>query len=209
MTTRIFNPKDYWSFWTHFIGAILAVISAFLFIGFHHSEHPWSFLVFALSLIALYSCSSIYHYVQGPDSRVQRLRKLDHSMIYVLIAGTYTPVLANCMDSGKGSVWLIVIWSAAIVGIILKVCWLNGPRWLYTSLYLVMGWAIVFLIGALSVSASFIFWLAAGGVLYSAGAVMYIIKKPNIFATFGFHEIFHIFIILGSLCHFLAIFLYI
>lgn len=209
MTIHTFNPREYWSFWTHFIGAILAVAAAVLLACFRREENSWSYVVFGLSLIALYSCSSIYHYSQGSESRVRRLRKLDHSMIYVLIAGTYTPILANCMEESRGLIWLIAVWSVAIVGIVLKVCWLNGPRWLYTCLYLIMGWAIVFQIGALNVSSEFVFWLAAGGILYSIGAVMYIIKKPNIFATFGFHEIFHIFIILGSLCHFLAIFLFI
>lgn len=205
MITTNLNPRDFWSFWTHFAGACLSFIATILLVILHSGNTWWSFLIFGLSLIALYSCSSIYHCVQGPPDRVQRLRKLDHSMIYVLIAGTYTPVLVNCMEGTKGLIWLAVIWGVAILGIIIKVCWLNAPRWLYTSIYLIMGWAIVFQLGILNVSTAFIAWMVAGGILYSAGAIMYIIKKPNIFKTFGFHEIFHVFIILGSVSHFIAI----
>lgn len=208
MITYISNPRDYWSFWTHFIGALLSVAATVFLMVFHTQANQWSFLVFGLSLVALYTCSSIYHYSQGSPERLQRLRKLDHSMIYVLIAGTYTPVLVNCMAGSRGLIWLLAIWGAALVGIIIKVCWLNAPRWLYTSIYLVMGWAIVFQMGVLDVGGGFIAWMVIGGVLYSAGAILYIIKKPNIFKTFGFHDIFHIFIILGSVGHFIAINLY-
>ena len=209
MITCISNPRDYWSFWSHFIGALLSVAATVFLMLLHTKDHQWSFLVFGLSLIALYACSSIYHYNQGPPERVQRLRKLDHSMIYVLIAGTYTPILVNCMEGSRGFIWLIAIWGAALLGIIIKVCWLNAPRWLYTSIYLIMGWAIVFQMGVLSVTTEFIVWMVVGGILYSAGAILYIIKRPNIFKTFGFHEIFHIFIIFGSVSHFIAINVYI
>lgn len=207
MLTCFSSPRDYWSFWSHFAGALLSVVATIFLIAYH-SDNPWSFLVFGLSLMALYSCSSIYHYVREPSERVRRLRKLDHSMIYVLIAGTYTPILVNGMDGGKSLIWLCAIWGAALIGIIVKVCWLNAPRWLYTSIYLIMGWAIVFQLGALKVPDDFTVWMIIGGVLYSSGAILYIIKRPNIFQTFGFHEIFHIFIILGSVSHFIAVSFY-
>lgn len=206
MTTLQTGPRDLWSFRTHFAGAFLALLATIYLIAV---QSNWSFGVFGLSMIALYSCSSIFHYVSGPHRLTERLRKLDHAMIYVLIAGTYTPVLANCMDESKGKLYLLIIWAVALLGIIAKLCWMNTPRWFSTSLYLIMGWAIVFQLGSLAACGEFKGFMLTGGILYSVGAVIYMIKRPNIFRQFGFHELFHVFIILGSAAHFMAIAFYI
>ncbi|MEG2053740.1 MAG: hemolysin III family protein, partial [Oscillospiraceae bacterium] len=148
--------------------------------------------------------------VNTDATRLLRLRKLDHAMIYVLIAGTYTPIALCFMGKMHGIIFTIVIWSIALLGIVTKLLWFNAPRWLYTSLYLLMGWAIIFDIKVFNgMAAGCIALIAAGGISYSIGAICYICKKPNIGKWFGFHEIFHLFIMLGTLLHFCAVIFYI
>lgn len=206
------NPRDEWSFKTHFLGALLSVVATaymiihYIVVGGLGLGTLLSYVVFGLSLIALYSCSAIYHYSNGNEQVYTRLRKLDHSMIYVLIAGSYTPILYNGMPVPKAYIYLGIIWGFALVGIIIKICWLNAPRWLYTSIYILMGWAIIFDIKSLAALPTLtIVFLALGGISYTTGAVMYILKKPNWFKQFGFHEIFHVFIMIGSLMHVIAV----
>lgn len=207
--------RDPVSCFTHFLGALfsLAALVFFLCAGLLSGQEPLLFvacLLFGLSLLALYSASSLYHYYNGGCSAVQvRLRKLDHSMIYILIAGTYTPIAAAFLPPERAWLFLAGIWAAAGVGILVKLCWLNAPRWLYTAIYLLMGWAIVFdwrsfaamPMGCLGL-------IIAGGVCYTAGALFYALKRPNPRPGFGFHEIFHLFILGGSLFHFLAVALF-
>ncbi|WMJ85079.1 PAQR family membrane homeostasis protein TrhA [Oscillospiraceae bacterium LTW-04] len=169
-----------------------------------------SAVVFAISLIALYAASTFYHFYKGCDRILLRLRKLDHAIIYVLIAGTYTPIAVHCMEYEAAIHFLRVIWIVAAAGIVVKLCWIMAPRWLYTSLYLLMGWAIIFDWPSFAAMESGCMYLvAAGGLCYSAGAVIYILKRPVITKNFGFHEIFHLFILVGSLLHYLAVFFYV
>lgn len=204
-----FDPRDEWSVKTHIIGIVFGIFATIVMIVTQWGTGTGrlvSFTVFGLSMIALYTCSSIYHYYNGPADKLLRLRKLDHSMIYVLIAGTYTPFLYICMPGPGKMIFLAAMWIIAAIGIIIKVFWLDAPRWLYTGMYLLMGWAIVFSPSTFAnMSSSALFWLVAGGISYSIGAVCYIIKKPNLFAGFGFHEVFHVFILLGTLCHFISV----
>lgn len=207
------NPRDEWSFKTHALGFILSIIATIALIIHERlqSASLGSLItigVFGASMIALYLCSSIYHYSTGGAEVIAGLRKLDHSMIYVLIAGTYTPIVYAIMDWPKSMIWLICTWCIAFVGIIIKMFWMDAPRWLYTSLYILMGWAIVFDFKAvLAMPTAVKFWLLIGGIFYTIGAVVYIIKKPNPSPKFGFHEIFHVFIILGTAGHFIAVML--
>ena len=137
---------------------------------------------------------------------MKRLRKLDHSMIYVLIAGSYTPLLYQILQNPQKTILLTAIWVIAAVGIIMKLCWMNAPRWLSTVLYILMGWFIAIDFSALkSLSGETLFFLISGGVLYTIGGIIYGIKKPNIGKMFGFHEIFHIFVVLGSICHYFMV----
>ncbi len=206
------GPRDKWSFITHFAGAILAVAATLYLIitNFTTSIDGLGRLIsvtlYGLSMIALYSCSSIYHYCKGPAEKIKKLRKLDHAMIYVLIAGTYTPVLYNGLEHPKSTIFLIGIWSFMVIGVAVKMFWLNAPRWLYTSVYVIMGWAIVLdPIALISLPFDFLMLLLAGGISYTVGAVFYIIKKPNFSAAFGFHEIFHCFIVLGTALQFIGV----
>jgi len=210
------QPRDFWSFYTHFIGAILSLLAVIFLTakpaitGTVSTPSVLGALIFGLSLLALYAASSVYHYVKLPPEALVRLRKLDHAMIYVLIAGTYTPVTLGFMNPSDATAFLSVIWGIAAVGIVMKLFWLNAPRWLYTSLYIVMGWAIVFDWNAFSgVPAGCLALIGAGGISYTLGAVFYATKKPNFSEKFGFHEIFHLFVVLGSVLHFTAVYVYI
>ncbi len=210
------RAKDPMSSYTHFLGAILSVFVTFGMVRLYHTEAHTdsiillSLVLFGASLIALYTASCVYHFVAQPEALSIRLRKLDHAMIYVLIAGSYTPICAKFL-SGTGRItFLCAIWGAAFVGIIVKVAWLNAPRWLYTGLYLIMGWALLFDFESFTViPLSCLALIAAGGISYTIGAIIYILKKPAICDSFGFHEIFHLLIMIGSGFHIAAVVLYV
>lgn len=200
---------------THFWGAV-ASIGALLItllkgvIAGDTALDIVSSVVFSLSAIALYSASSIYHYCLDNKRFKNKLRKFDHSMIFVLIAGTYTPLCFKLMEFQDAAIFLSIIWFIAIAGIVMKMFWLNAPRTLYTLIYLALGWAIVLRLPTLMAMPLVPFvLLVLGGVSYSVGAVMYILKRPNITLSFGFHELFHIFILLGTLLHFICIMIYV
>lgn len=207
------NARDPLSSYTHFIGLILALAGTLIMLlkifsgNFHEAQITG--LIFCLSLAGLYGASSIYHFVNGKLEVIKRLRKLDHSMIYVLIAGSYTPLLYTILPEPKNYILLGLIWLLAFSGIIMKLFWIEAPRALSASLYILMGWFIAIdfpALGNLPIGA--VALLASGGIFYTIGGVIYAIKKPNISKMFGFHEIFHIFVIVGSVCHYLMVLLY-
>lgn len=209
------NARDPISSYSHFIGAGLSVVglAAMLVLFSVHGAAQitaLSCLSFCFSLIALYCTSGVYHFSRAKEKVIMLLRKLDHAMIYVLIAGSYTPILLFILPKEK-AVWFTVgIWAFALAGIVFKMCWMNAPRWLGTSLYILMGWAIMVDPAALmTLTPGAGILLGAGGVFYTIGGVIYLIKKPNISKDFGFHELFHIFVILGSLFHYLMVFFFI
>lgn len=203
---------------THALGAVLALAGSFVLL-FRAMDGSGTVLglacamCFCLSMIALYSASAIYHYYPGDVTTggVKRiLRKLDHSMIYVLIAGTYTPFALTMLPAHKGKVFCLTLWSIAIVGILAKLLWLNAPRILTTTIYLAMGWSILFVIRDFeAANPACLALIALGGVCYSIGAVFYAFKWPNPSADLGFHEVFHLLILAGSFCHYVAVFLYV
>ncbi len=216
MVNHSYNARDPISSLSHFIGAILSTVGTILLVTKSLLADTFSVrtmssaLVFGLSLIALYSASAAYHFVVADTQHLVPLRKLDHAMIYVLIAGTYTPILLNFFPHPEGVILTAAIWVIAVTGIILKLCWLNAPRWLYTSFYILMGWFILIDVRPLAtLGYGALTCLISGGVFYTTGGILYILKKPNISDRFGFHELFHIFILLGSFMHYLLIFLYI
>lgn len=209
------HAREPMSCFTHWIGLLCAIAGCPLLLARAVSRQSdaattLSALVFGLSLVSLYAASSLYHFYTGSESVLVRLRKLDHSIIYLLIAGSYAPIVVHCMQPENARRFLLVIWAVALLGIVLKVCWLRAPRWLYTSLYLLMGWAVLLDWRAFSrLEPGCLRLVAAGGISYSIGAVVYILKRPNLGGRFGFHEIFHLFILLGSLLHFIAIYCYV
>lgn len=216
MSQYFLKAREPMSSFTHFIGAIFFTIATIVLIIRTVLEPHWSgkilvgVILFGVSLIALYVASSVYHFANGSVKKLLVLRKLDHAMIYVLIAGTYTPILLQYMEEYKGWLFVAAIWICALLGILIKLCWFSAPRWLQTVLYIAMGWAILFDISVLqAMDGVAVFLLAMGGMSYTVGAVIYMIKKPNLSSSFGFHELFHIFVLLGSLFHFIMIFCYI
>ena len=203
------NVRNPGSAWTHFIG-FLAIIPCFIALLLRAQAEAGmfevvAFTIFGVSLLLLYGASTIYHTLCLPPEQVQLLRRIDHMMIFVLIAGTYTPI---CLISLRG-VWgwtlLALIWGIALLGILLKIFWLHAPRWLSTLIYVVMGWLAVVAFVPLERAVSWqgIGVLLAGGIAYTIGAVIYATKKPNLpnWKYFGFHEIFHVFVMVGSAFH--------
>ncbi|HRR39157.1 MAG TPA: hemolysin III family protein [Candidatus Paceibacterota bacterium] len=207
--------KDPVSGLSHLIGAVLSVFGTVILISSAVQEQSSikiiSFSVFGLSMIFLYASSTIYHLFGHSPEEIDIFRKIDHAMIYILIAGTYTPICLIPLWGPWGWYSLILIWALAIFGISMvffKKFWTNVPRWVATVIYVVMGWLSVVLLYPLSqkVSVSFIGWLLLGGFFYTLGAYIYAQKKPNFCKQFGFHEIFHILTILGTFCHFWGIY---
>lgn len=208
--------KDPISALTHFIG-FLAVIPCFILLMKEAKLeasiwHQLGFAVFGISLLLLYGASTIYHTLKLPPSKTNILRRVDHMMIFVLIAGTYTPICLVSLHGKWGWTFLVLIWAIALAGILLKIFWMNAPRWFSTLIYVVMGWLAVIVFVPLEKAVSWhgIGLLLAGGIAYTLGAVIYALKKPNItFKNFGFHEIFHVFVMLGSSLHIAFMFQYV
>jgi hemolysin III len=176
---------------------------------------PWrvvGFSIYGASLILLYSASTIYHWRALPPRGEDILKRLDHVAIFVLIAGTYTPVCLVTLRGGWGWSVLGLVWGLALLGLVLKLFFQHLPRWSSTALYVGMGWmavvAVVPLVQSLPVSG--MIWLVTGGVLYTLGAVIYAAKWPNPAPrVFGFHEVFHVFVLAGSITHFVFMMRYV
>lgn len=196
-----------WSSVTHGIGAVLAVLGTVLLLL--HSKNAVqyvSFAVYGASMIALYSASALYHCLRTGIAGRRRLRKLDHCSICLLIAGSYTPICMTALKDSCGLPLLAGVWVFALAGILLSLFWITAPRWLSAGVYLCMGWLAAFALKPLSAALPLegMAWLLAGGVLYSVGGVLYALKWPGRHnPRFGCHEIFHLFILLGSLCHYI------
>lgn len=169
-------------------------------------------IIFGVSMILLYSASATYHMVIAKEKVIAFLRKIDHSMIFILIAGTYAPFCLISLNGITGWVLFSLITFAALCGVVFKMIWFNCPRWLSTAIYIVMGWMVIFVAPPLAkvLSTTGLFLLVLGGILYTIGGIIYG-TKPKFLESkhLGFHEIFHIFIMLGSTAHFLSVYLYV
>ena len=201
---------------THLFGALMSVIAlSILVTNSVFSNNVLgivAFSIFGASLILLYSASSIYHLSWVSTKAIKVLRRIDHSMIYILIAGSYTPICLIALKGPWGWSIFRTIWGLAVVGILVKNFWFNAPRWLSTLFYTLMGWLLIIAIFPLSkvLPSGGMFWLFAGGIAYTVGAVIYATKWPKIpFKYFSFHETFHLFVLLGSFCHFWMMFKYV
>jgi hemolysin III len=201
---------------THFIGALLSVAGlVMLIIKASNPLKPWhltTYCVFGSGMILLYTASTLYHWLPLSSEGTARLRKIDHMMIFVLIAATYTPF---CLIPLRG-VWgwgiFGAVWTVAIFGIVFKIFWINAPRALTTAVYILMGWIAIVGIGPLvrTLQTGALFGLFAGGVLYTIGGIIYALKRPDpIPRILGFHEIFHIFVMLGTFAHYWTVYHYI
>jgi len=198
---------------THFIGVILSIAAlVFLIKNSNDSIHLISLTIFGVGLVLLYLTSTLYHWLKLSANGIKKLRQADHIMIFINIASTYTPVCILALKGSLGYGLLIAVWFAAFAGIFLKLFWINAPRWLSTLIYLLMGWLAVIVIVPLFnlLAAGALIWLFAGGVFFTVGAIIYARKKPDpIPGILGFHELFHIFVLLGSFSHFVMIFKYV
>jgi hemolysin III len=165
--------------------------------------------VFMATSMLLFGNSALYHRFNWKERTRVILKRIDHSNIFLLIAGTYTPLALLALPSSKGLLLLALVWGGTLLGIGFRVFWINAPRWLYVILYLALGWAAVMYIGdLLAANLAMMVLVVVGGLLYTVGAIVYGLKKPNpIPGTFGFHEIFHTLTVLAFLCHWTAILL--
>lgn len=203
--------KDPVSCLTHLGGAVASVFITIAMLRLAAPYGPlyiFSYGVFGLSLIMLYSASSIYHMLKLDEKKTRMLRRIDHTMIFYLIAGTYTPICLIPLRGAWGYSILGTVWGLALAGTFMKIFWLRAPRSLSTAIYVIMGWIVVVAFYPLlqSVSLLTFFLLLTGGLCYTAGAVIYAIKRPKLnIPGLGFHEIFHIFVLAGSALHVLSI----
>ena len=209
----VFRIKDFWSAVTHFIGMVVAIIGMPILLikaaSYQASSLTMiSFMIFMLSMILLYGASASYHSFHVSNHVDMILKKIDHSSIFILIAGSYTPICLTALKDTVGPMLLTMIWIIAIAGIVFKVFWVTCPKWVSSVMYSLMGWlCIMFLPQILSaVSVHAFAWLLAGGIASTIGAVIYALK-PKLLASksFGNHEIFHCFVLLGSLCHYIFV----
>ena len=213
-----FHLKDPGSSITHFIGMLMAIFSATpLLIKASmqpDSVHVVSLAIFIGSMILLYGASATYHALDLSERANRILRKIDHMMIFILIAGTYTPICLIVLQGPVGYGLLALVWGIAAVGILVKAFWITCPKWFSSALYIAMGWVCVLAFTQIlnSLSSKAFFWLLAGGVIYTVGGIIYALKLP-IFNSkhkkFGSHEIFHLFVMGGSICHFIMMYFFV
>lgn len=207
--------KDPGSALTHFIGMILAAAAAIplLIVAAANSGRNAVIAlgIFSLSMILLYGASTVYHTFNISEKINKILRKIDHMMIFILIAGSYTPICVIPLRDSVGYQLLALVWGTAIAGILIKAFWITCPKWFSSLIYIAMGWlcviAMVPLVSSLP-TAAFV-WLLAGGIIYTIGGIIYALKLPIFNAKhkyFGSHEIFHLFVMGGSLCHYVVMF---
>lgn len=214
----ISKVKDPGSALTHFIGFLMAAFAAVPLIIKAASEpsiiYVLSITIYALSLILLYAASTIYHTFDLGLEGNTKLKKFDHMMISILIAGSYTPICLLVLDRPIGLILLSVVWGIAIGGIIIKAFWVYCPRWFSSALYIAMGWTCVLAFGPIinNMSTGGFGWLLAGGIVYTIGGVIYALKLPifsKLTENFGNHEIFHLFVMGGSACHFIVMYVFV
>lgn len=210
--------KDPGSAITHFIGMLMAIFAAvpLLIKAAREPDHIYliSLTIYALSLILLYAASTTYHTFDLSEKANTILKKIDHMMIFILIAGSYTPICLITLKGRTGVILLSLVWGIALVGIILKAFWVFCPKWVSSILYIGMGWTCVLaftqILNALSPAA--FGWLLAGGIIYTIGGIIYAMKLPifnNRHKNFGSHEIFHLFVMGGSMCHFIVMYAFV
>ena len=202
---------------THFIAMLLALCAAvpLLVRAAVHSgvKSLTAMTVFMISMVLLYAASTIYHSVNCSGRILRIFRKMDHMMIFVLIAGTYTPVCLLTLPKPSGLMLLAAVWGIALVGIFIKGFWITCPKWFSSVLYIAMGWSCLSVLGQLFslLPLHAFLWLLAGGLIYTAGGIIYALRLPLFDARhpmFGLHEIFHLFVMAGSLFHFVFMFCY-
>jgi hemolysin III len=200
---RLRGVSHQWAFFVALVAGAVLVIAA------PSGRATFAAAVYAISVVSMFGASALYHRVNWKSASARRwMRRLDHSMIYLLIAGTYTPFALLVLDGGLARAVLIAVWTGAVLGIGLKLLWPDTPKWLTAAVYVVLGWVAVIAFPQLAdelgpVGMSLV---AAGGVLYTAGAIVYALRRPDpVPAVFGYHEIFHVLVIAAAVLQFVAV----
>ena len=199
--------KPSWRGWLHAGTFPVAVAAGIVLIVLAQgAPAKWASAVFMATSMLLFGASAVYHrFNWGPKAKAV-LKRIDHANIFLLIAGTYTPIAVLALPPEKGLLLLSLVWTGALIGILFRVFWIGAPRWLYVALYLVLGWAaVMYIVDLFQANAAMMTLVIVGGVLYTLGAVVYAMKRPNPWpGHFGFHEIFHVCTVLAFLCHWTA-----
>lgn len=212
------HVKDPGSAITHFIAMVLAILAATPLLLKAYRDGggltTTALAVFIASMILLYAASTVYHTLDISPGINKLLRKVDHMMIFILIAGTYTPVCMVVLGDRTGWQLLALVWFIAVFGILIKACWITCPKWFSSLIYIAMGWVCLGVFGPLwNVLPHAAFgWLLAGGIIYTIGGIIYALKLPVFNGKheyFGSHEIFHLFVMGGSICHFIFMYSYV
>lgn len=194
--------------WIHAVALPVALFAGLVLVAISDTATArWSTAVFAASGVILFGMSALYHRFNWTPKTKAALRRLDHANIFILIAGTYTPMAMLALPFPKSVILLSLVWGGAIIGILLRVFFLNAPRWLYVALYLVLGWAaVMYIVDLFAFSIPMAILIIVGGLAYSVGAIAYATKRPNPSPNhFGFHEIFHTFTVVAWACHWAAV----
>lgn len=211
-----FRLKDPGSAITHFIGMLLVMLSSTPLLVKAAREpdnlHIIALSIFSLSMLLLYMASTIYHSLDINENVNRRLRKIDHMMISILIAGSYTPVCLIALEGRTGKILCALVWSVALLEILIKAFWITCPKWFSSVIYIGMGWLCVLAFSQIfhALSRPAFGWLLAGGIIYTIGGIIYALKVPlfdSRHKNFGSHEIFHLFVMGGSACHFVTMFM--
>ena len=210
--------KDPGSAITHFIGMMMAIFAStpLLIKAARQPDkiHMIALGIFITSMILLYAASTLYHTLDLSEKVNKLLKKIDHMMIFVLIAGTYTPICIIALPQPLGIRLLALVWGIALVGIVVKMFWVTCPKWFSSILYIGMGWTCVLAFTQIlnSLPKAAFGWLLAGGIIYTIGGIIYALKLPIFNAKhqyIGSHEIFHLFVMGGSICHFIVMYVFV
>lgn len=201
------ETKPTWRGWIHAATFPIAIAAGVVLIVLSNGAiAKTASSIFMASSLVLFGVSALYHRFNWQPKTKQVFRRLDHANIFLLIAGTYTPIALLALPLNKGIVLLIAVWAGALLGIGFRVFWINAPRWLYVPLYVLLGWAaVMYVVDIAQANIAAMVLVIVGGLLYTLGAVIYGLKRPNPFpGRFGFHEIFHSLTVLAFLCHWTA-----
>ena len=199
--------KPSWRGWIHAATFPVAIVAGIVLVTLAQGPAAkWSCAVFALTSLLLFGNSALYHRFNWNPTTKAVLKRIDHANIVLLIAGTYTPIAVLGLPTNQAVLLLSLVWGGAIISILFRVFWVNAPRWLYVAVYLVLGWAaVMYLVPLWQASPTMVILVAIGGLLYTGGAIVYAMKRPNPWPRhFGFHEIFHVCTVLAFLCHWTA-----
>jgi hemolysin III len=208
----IFKPRM--RGWLHAYAALFSLATGVTLIvvasTLRGGQATWSTAIYAATVTMLFGTSALYHRLSWSPRAHSVMKRLDHSMIFVFIAGTYTPFVALTLPKGSSIAVLVVVWTGAIFGVILQTAWPDAPRAVSVPLYIALGWVAVFVIPQMlhNYGVATLVLISVGGVIYTVGALVYGFKKPNLYpGTFGFHEVFHLCTLVAAICHYIAVWL--